>query len=45
MAYSFYSKDKNFAQGQIPSLLVKKLIFFSSEYIKPVKVACNSIML
>ena len=41
----FIVKSKISFTEKFPSLLVNKLFFFSSKYIKPVKGACNSIML
>ena len=41
----FKAKSKIFLRDKFPLLLLNKLIFFSSKYIKPVKGACNSIML
>ena len=38
------AKSKISPRKKFPSLLVNKLIFFSSKYIKPVKSSCNSIM-
>ena len=43
--YSLYSKVKNSLSENFPSLLVNKLIVFSSKYTKPVKNSCNGRML
>ena len=44
--YSVYSKIKKFSQGEKSVAFSQQVFFFfSSKYIKPVKSACNSIML
>ena len=42
---SVYSKVEKFSQGEKSVAFSQQVFFLSSKYIKPVKSACNSIML